>query len=1637
MKKIYILLILIVIQLSALAQCPSCPNIVGLTDDKGCQQIPLDAQPSTTGITFANNDSSTVAVFCKGSISTLCFIPAPVFFQGNSCPFAPPILDSITITGGTVISISNNCVTIQWSNAGSAFLDVAWKLGQDPSDPNKACRSKANVYVKLLDAPIANFNANPQPACFSNPTAISFNSNSSTNAVQYFWNFGDGYTGFGANPTHNYTSAGTYTVCLTVSNDTNFSINGGSPVGGPSGINPCTSCSDSICKVITIDALPPPPIGCITTVCDSTKAQYCTDNTCTTFNWTVNGGTIISGAGTSCIDVKWFSGVPQGNIQLTVGGCATTYCSNGNNITVPIVSDTAIMIGDASPCIGDISNYSVPNLPGTNYVWSVSGGGSFIGVNQDVSTIPITWNSYGTFTVSVNYNNPITGCGGDAQFVVTVLPKIKITGPTKLCAFNLANFTASEIVSGAPNNCNWTVAPAGSIASGQNTNAVSIFFPAANTYTVTATGISPNTACAPVQFIVKVNPNPVISGITGTTEICPLGSSDHGLITTQHNGLFSWTIYSGFAFPLNAVGDSVTAVWTGNADSISVSQIDKNGCPSNTFTMPVTQINSATVVGPTNACADATTTYTVTSPSSGNFNWSISPAQYGTVVSGQGTNIASITWNGTNIPGNVNTVYLHYGTCNTDSIAINITDPFPVVITPSGTYCTGGVTLTTNTTSGTYLWDRIPSPIVPTQSNTNNTLVGLEYGGVYSVTVGNANNSGCNISGSINLPNTGRPKAIASTAQPILYCLPTLPNNVLSAVTGAGYTYDWYLSNAFNVVGANIGSGPTITVNSGPPANMNGAGSYFFTLIVTLGTCADTSLPININVDTCGPGSCSDTLVITSITGCNPFVVHSTVLGPPGSILLPGQTIYHYDAPLIAGDTLTRVYPTIGYKNIRVCRSIQLLSGAICVACKDTSVLVSVAAGFIYNQNCGVVNFVNSSGVVAPNTITSYAWSLTDAIGNPVAPGVGSFNNPAAATPVLTFNQPGFYNITLTVTASNGCVVTYKDTITSTVANANFGVTGACLSSATTFTAAVSSGTHNWDFGDGAASYVTPTIHTFATAGLFNVTHIVTNDFGCKDTIITPINILPQQGCVLALTGSYNMCTGDTSVLQGCVGLVNYKWYRNFNLISGANTSSLNVTTTGTYYMIAIDPSSGCTVYSDTVIFNVTPSPIVDIDSTGPLCDPDPVTFSVQNCPGCTFNWTVDGNLVSSTSTFLGFANTFPLTLGTHTISVSVTNLGGCTRSDSVVMNVNVKPTVTASIAGPTPVCSGNNYTFTAVHNAASPSYNWTYNNLSVSTTVTANGSAAGLYILSVTDGTTGCSNSSTVQINESPDLSLFPIGCETLCDSDTVIIPLPNLNGNYGAYTIDWYLNPPPFSPVFATGTSVAVSLFNPMGSNNNVAVIVTGANGCADTSTIFNFTRVPVCPDTSFVLGGTALGINSITLFGQLNNLSSTLKWAASNITETRSMQLLRSTDGINFEAIKEFTQQDLALQNGQMQWIDNLLKPATVYYYKVVDYKIDGKNIESNTIQLRTDGLAGSVLVYPTSTRNKINVVSTNVANEEMYITISNHTGAIVHKELNKVQSGVNTFEISVAQLAAGVYTLSTTTGSGVTVTKFIKE
>src|ERR1044072_8991199 len=123
----------------------------------------------------------------------------------------------------------------------------------------------------------------------------------------------------------------------------------------------------------------------------------------------------------------------------------------------------------------------------------------------------------------------------------------------------------------------------------------------------------------------------------------------------------------------------------------------------------------------------------------------------------------------------------------------------------------------------------------------------------------------------------------------------------------------------------------------------------------------------------------------------------------------------------------------------------------------------------------------------------------------------GDGNNSFATNPNYIYQNPGTYIVTLTVTNANGCDSTITQPVTVTgIPVAAFTNDTVCLGSATTFND-ISTGSPSswlWDFGDSNTSTQGPTTtHTYANAGTYLVSLIVSGGAGCTDQVFQVVTV--------------------------------------------------------------------------------------------------------------------------------------------------------------------------------------------------------------------------------------------------------------------------------------------------------------------------------------------------------------------------------------------------------------------------------------------------------------------------------------------------------------------------------------------------
>jgi hypothetical protein len=215
--------------------------------------------------------------------------------------------------------------------------------------------------------------------------------------------------------------------------------------------------------------------------------------------------------------------------------------------------------------------------------------------------------------------------------------------------------------------------------------------------------------------------------------------------------------------------------------------------------------------------------------------------------------------------------------------------------------------------------------------------------------------------------------------------------------------------------------------------------------------------------------------------------------------------------------------------------------------------------------------------------------------------------------------------------------------------------------------------------------------------------------------------------------------------------------------------------------------------------------------------------------PNYTYFWTATGpgSVTFSPDNLQNYANASVTQLGTYQFILTVTDITtGCKAKDTFCVYLYLSPTVT--ITAPANMCEGTMYTLTANPSPTGPAYIYQWSNGATTQSITTG--QPGTYIVSVTDPVSGCTTySSSVKIKKRPYVDLFPIGCDTLCDTAKLIPPLPLAPGqNYGGvYIIKWYVD----GNLYFTGSPLVLAGLS-LGQHQIYIVVTDIATGCTSTS-------------------------------------------------------------------------------------------------------------------------------------------------------------------------------------------------------------
>lgn len=1269
----------------------------------------------------------------------------------------------------------NTSVTVNWGGPGSGSVTV---FTQGIGGQTAYCGGESTKCVTVV--------AEPQAALASNPAALQdtiricqgqtvYFENQSINSDQVEWLFGDdGSVSYLENPDHQYPTPGVYTVRLIARTN-------------------CL-CADTTFALVSVLDAESAELSCISTLCQGTAATYTASGACPPYNWTVTpNGQVLNGGTPSSdsITVLWTGG-PAGEIYVSATACSGASCPFPSVFRIPILSDNAQIEGDAKVCPGVTAVYSIEAYGGTNYIWSLTGGGSILS-GQGTSSVLIRWNDFpspSSFWLSVEYENCYLECNGKDSIEVIIRSPALITGPVEACEGANGNFSARLSVNGQPVTSNWHLFDDNEVqiwsSPGSAATVSTTFSSGGGYYRLFAVPANPTQTCTELlEWAVQVTELPVKPGaISGISTICPGSAYTYQALNTDPGFNVQWTIQNG-ASNSTANGNPINITWGAATPRwISARQItaDALGCSGDTVGLVINAIGPFAIQGDSFLCQGSLGQYEI--PDFGNLpiQWQINPATAGAISGGQGKRTVEIYWN-------EDGVFTLTATVCGQSVSFPVTvwaNPVPTVTHTSGVCQGASAPVQTALPYLAYEWRNSSGTVLSIAPMPDLTA------GSYGVVV--SDSRGCTGAAQFEIAEYPLPNVSLTTPDYTGLCNNT-GNVQLSALVGSGtnLTYSWFQN------GIPLGV-------SGPVFSTNQYGNY--TVVVTSPEgCSAISNAIAIFPD-CGGGGGGGGIPGAGLPIC-----------PPGSVFLGKNATglcdsfnFNASGPLYlagsgewfswisgttgilqsaSGDQVALEFANAGHYWVLL--QAVLTNGDTCRLID--SIHVNAVANFSADLVCAgdTSRFADESVFLPGQSITAWAWNYGD-------PASGSANQTNLQDGAHLFNTGGTYSVKLTITAGSGCQAHATQLID--IPEGNLPVflppSQNCEGNALEFSAVPDSAILqiNWDFGDPGSgpsnfSSGTPAYHSFNTPGVYLVSAISQNLSGCFDTLTLPANVTSNTlSGIITPSNPAAICEGKSVTLQAPAGGVQYVWSDSLP----TTTQAISVSKTGSY-SVTITDANGCTYVPPPVNVQVIPAPdgvikaslsnelgqIIGVQNSSLVtCFGEDVRLFISDNGAYQYQWsggngTLDEVIFSETRMNL-------LPVGVHTYSVTLTNpANGCTAVTQPYP-VTVNPLPNGFSVSSNTVCAGDSPVLT-YSGPQPPNWQIIWNTGYVGTMLPVD--YGGRFFVRVINEF-GCQAlSNEINILPGPPAKALPSGCHTRCKPDTLCFPALN-----GITNWEWFLN-------------------------------------------------------------------------------------------------------------------------------------------------------------------------------------------------------------------------------------------------------
>ena len=1093
------------------------------------------------GTTYTTAGSYTVKLTAKSDLSCADSVQKTIVLTTAATSFTNA--DSACI---------NSAVAFRNTSA-PAPLTAAWNFGDgtvsQQLNPSKSYTAAGTYQVKLVNTystctdsltktiripslPAADFSATNTVACKA-PLTVSFK-DQSAGAVQWSWNFGNGVTSTQQNPSYTYTTAGEYTVTLTITN--------------------AAGCQNTVSKdkfvkitrpVVSIGNVPAG--GCVPYTFSPVPAVGAVDGIASVF-WDFGDGGFTS---TSFNPSYTYNSTGNYTMKLKVttqGGCVDSI-TVANAVVVGTKAVVDFTANRVQSCVDSTIAFNNLSVPLGISSWNF-GDATSSALNNPAHT----YKKDGTYDVTLTTTN--NGCPNSLTKTayITVLPPIAgFTYKTDCVTKLIVTFTNQSVIDASkPVSYLWQF---GDAANSTSTAANPSFtYAAPGNYTVKLTVT--NGGCTnTTSQTVSLNFTNAQFTISPKDTICR--HTQVKLLATSYIyptiDLFAWQYING---PFIGGGPDITYTFDSPGTfPVALAIRDKSGCVD-------TVRKNITVLGPTagftapitRACRNSTITFNDTSTPAANITTWTYDFGDGSVQSFKAppfTHLYKDTGRYT-----VKLTVVDKQGCN-DVLIVNnmiyITKPVVNFAAADTVYCPGSNLQFTDSTRGllpfSYTWsfgDGVTSNLQ------NPTHAYPRKDTSYSVSLKVQDSTGCTDSlTKVRYIQVKVPTSAFTMKDSVSICPPLA-------------TKFYFQGKNYNSFIWDFGDSSTSSLDS--PTHFYGTyGAYVVKLYVTgFGGCVDSSQRI---VNVYNPFATS--LQYSPLSNCNSLLVDFNI-APPAGIK---YTFYFGDG---AADTTNKPSFQHFYSSANFYQPYILLEdNAGCqVGVGGPQAIRVIGADPLFSPDrksfcdSGTVYFTNYT--IGNDPVTSYDWNFGDG------------TTSADKDPIHSYTGPGRYVVSLTVNTQNGCSKSIQDTIRvyGTPMPAILGDNAVCVNSPLSLSAkTLESDTAlvlTWNFGNGASSSAANPTVKYDKEGTYTISLNAANVLGCKSTVTKTVVVTPLPVITVKENPSIPLGTSVVLPVTYSQNVTTYNWTPPTSLSCTNCAVPVANPVRTTTYKVNVTDSNGC-----------------------------------------------------------------------------------------------------------------------------------------------------------------------------------------------------------------------------------------------------------------------------------------------------------------------------------------------------------------------------------------------------------------------------------------------------------------------------